>query len=140
MEASQLADLVNVEVAHAQSCPMDLVARHVAPAVAQATNAPARKRQGNVVVQGVIPAGPAEREGAPGTAPTAQSARSPTGKMSKVSGVKRKKVPTKKPSSTPSAPTRHFPTVPFYGIASTAGRDVVSLNVAVVRTMRLPSS
>ncbi|KAE8807683.1 Lactation elevated protein 1 [Hordeum vulgare] len=40
--------------------------------------------------------------------------------MSKVSGVKRKKVPTKKPSSTPCAPTRRFLMVPFYGAASTA--------------------
>ncbi|KAE8787939.1 ALA-interacting subunit 1 [Hordeum vulgare] len=41
--------------------------------------------------------------------------------MSKVSGMKRKKVTTKKPSSTPSAPARRSSMVPFYGAASTAG-------------------
>ncbi|KAE8789220.1 galacturonosyltransferase 14 [Hordeum vulgare] len=82
---------------------------------------PARKRQGNIVVQGGIPAGLAEREGTPGAAAAPQSARPPTGKMSKVSGVKRKKVTTKRPSSTPSAPARCSPTVPFYNAASTAG-------------------
>ncbi|KAE8782516.1 galacturonosyltransferase 14 [Hordeum vulgare] len=41
--------------------------------------------------------------------------------MSKVSDMKQKKVPTKKPSATPSAPARRSPMVPFYGAASTAG-------------------
>ncbi|KAE8799300.1 hypothetical protein D1007_25431 [Hordeum vulgare] len=41
--------------------------------------------------------------------------------MSKVLGVKRKKVPTKKPSSTPSAPARRSLTVAFHDAASTAG-------------------
>ncbi|KAE8787078.1 Lactation elevated protein 1 [Hordeum vulgare] len=103
MEASQPADLVNVEVAHAQSRPTDLVAGYVAPAVAQGTNAPTLKRQGNIVVQGGIPVGPVGREGASGVAAAARSAWPPAGKMSKVSGMKRKKVPTKKPSSPPSA-------------------------------------
>ncbi|KAE8810664.1 hypothetical protein D1007_12592 [Hordeum vulgare] len=40
--------------------------------------------------------------------------------MSKVSGVKRKKVPTKKPLTTPSVPASRSPTAPFYGAASTA--------------------
>ncbi|KAE8811662.1 hypothetical protein D1007_11449 [Hordeum vulgare] len=128
MEASQPADLVNVKVAHAQSRPVDLVADHVVPAVAQATNVPARKRQGNVSVQGSIPAGLAGREGALGAAVAARSSWLPTWKMSKVSGMKRKKVRTKKPSSTPSASARCTPTVPFYSAASTAdevfdGRD-----------------
>ncbi|KAE8819034.1 Lactation elevated protein 1 [Hordeum vulgare] len=121
MEASQPVDLVNVEVAHVQSRLTDLVVAHVAPAIAQGTNAPARKRQGNILVQGGIPAGPTGKERVPGTAATARSARPPTGKMSKVSGVKRKKVSTKKPSSTPSAPARRSRTVPLYGAASTAG-------------------
>ncbi|KAE8808482.1 Lactation elevated protein 1 [Hordeum vulgare] len=41
--------------------------------------------------------------------------------MNTVSGMKRKKVPTKKPSATPSAPARRSPTVPSYGADSTAG-------------------
>ncbi|KAE8777543.1 galacturonosyltransferase 14 [Hordeum vulgare] len=40
--------------------------------------------------------------------------------MNKMSGVKRKKVPTKKPSATPSAPTRRSLAVPSYDAASTA--------------------
>ncbi|KAE8769364.1 hypothetical protein D1007_59062 [Hordeum vulgare] len=115
MEAFQPANLINVEVAHAQSRPADLVAGHVA-------NAPAHKRQGNVVVQGDIPAGPPGREGAPGAAAAGRSTR-PSGRtMDKVSGVKRKKVPTKKPpASTPSPRVRRSPRVPSYGDASTAG-------------------
>ncbi|KAE8774325.1 Lactation elevated protein 1 [Hordeum vulgare] len=110
-----------MEVAHAQSRSTDLIAGHVAPAVALLTNALARKRQGNIVMQDGILASPAGREGAPSTAAVARSARPPAWKMSKVWGVKRKKVPTKKPSSAQSAPARHSPTVPFYGAASTAG-------------------
>ncbi|KAE8769839.1 Lactation elevated protein 1 [Hordeum vulgare] len=41
--------------------------------------------------------------------------------MNKVSGVKRKKVPTTKPLATPSAPVRRSPMVPSYSAASTAG-------------------
>ncbi|KAE8816247.1 Lactation elevated protein 1 [Hordeum vulgare] len=114
---------------------MDLVVGHVAPAIAQGTNVSARKRQGNVVLQGNNPAGPigkertpgdnpagpAGKERAPGVAAAVRSARPPAEKMSKVSGVKRKKVPSKRPSSTPSAPARCSPTVPFNGVASTAG-------------------
>ncbi|KAE8815649.1 hypothetical protein D1007_07130 [Hordeum vulgare] len=120
MEAFQPADLVNVEVTHVQSRPTDLVAGHVAPVVALVTNALARKRQCNVVVQDGIPAGPAGREGASGAAAAARYPRPPTGKMSKVLGVKRKKVPMKKPSTTPSASARRSPMVPFYGAASIA--------------------
>ncbi|KAE8778075.1 hypothetical protein D1007_49053 [Hordeum vulgare] len=64
-------------------------------------------------------AGPVGREGPSGAAAAARSARPPAGKMGKVSGVKRKKVPTNKPSSTPSAPARRSSTVPSYGAAST---------------------
>ncbi|KAE8795092.1 galacturonosyltransferase 14 [Hordeum vulgare] len=99
MEAFQPADLITAEVTHAQSRPTDLVAGHVGPAPAIA-NAPARKRQGNIVVQAGIPAGPAGREGASRTAATLRSGRPPAGKMNKVLGVKRKKVATKKPSAT----------------------------------------
>ncbi|KAE8813656.1 galacturonosyltransferase 14 [Hordeum vulgare] len=60
-------------------------------------------------------------EGAPVTTAAAQSARPSTGKMSKVSDVKRKKVPTKKPPATPSASARRSPTVPFYDVGSIAG-------------------
>ncbi|KAE8787707.1 Lactation elevated protein 1 [Hordeum vulgare] len=100
MEAFQPADLVNVEVAHAQAHTSDLVASHVAPAPSVA-NAPTRKWQGNIVVQDDIPIGPHGREGAPGAAAAARSARPSAGKMNKVLGVKRKKVPTKKPPATP---------------------------------------
>ncbi|KAE8784504.1 hypothetical protein D1007_41947 [Hordeum vulgare] len=120
MEAFQTADLVNVEVAHAQSRPTDLVADHVAPAPAVA-NAPACERQGNTGVQGGIPAGPAGREGASGVVAAARSARLPEGKMNKVSGVKWNKDPTKKHAPTPSSPARRSPTVPSYVAASTAG-------------------
>ncbi|KAE8766549.1 hypothetical protein D1007_62205 [Hordeum vulgare] len=92
MEAFHPACIVNVEVAHVQSHPTDLVAGHVAPALALVTNATACKRQGNIVVQGGIPVGPVRKEGAPGATAAARSSRPPTGKMSKVSGVKRKKV------------------------------------------------
>ncbi|KAE8770459.1 hypothetical protein D1007_57797 [Hordeum vulgare] len=121
MEASQ-SSLVNVEVAHAQSPPADLVAGHVNPVVAQGTNAPARKRQGNVVVQGGNPAGPATEARASGAAITVRSIRSPTEKVSKVSSMKRNKVPTKStvPSSTPPVSARCSPSMPFNGVASTA--------------------
>ncbi|KAE8813644.1 hypothetical protein D1007_09148 [Hordeum vulgare] len=122
MEASQPSH-VNVEVAHVQSPPTDLVSGHVALAVAQDTNAPARKRQGNVVVEDGNATGPAGKACAPGAAAAARFARPPMEKMSKVSGMKRKKVPTYRssPSSTPFAPARCSPTMPFNGAASTAG-------------------
>ncbi|KAE8792022.1 hypothetical protein D1007_33445 [Hordeum vulgare] len=60
MEASQ-ASHVNMEVAHVQSPPADLVVGHVAPAVAQGTNAHARKWRDNVVVQEAIRLAPSER-------------------------------------------------------------------------------
>ncbi|KAE8790736.1 hypothetical protein D1007_34944 [Hordeum vulgare] len=85
MEAFQPADLVTVEVEHAQSRLTDLVGVHVAPASVVA-NTPARKRQGNVVVEDDIPVGSAVREGETGAA---AAARPPAGKMNKVSGVKR---------------------------------------------------
>ncbi|KAE8769574.1 Lactation elevated protein 1 [Hordeum vulgare] len=119
MEAFQPSDLVTVEVAPA---PTDLVASHVGPAPAVA-NTPARKRQGNVVVHDDIPAGPAGREGVPTAATAVRSARPPTWKMNKVSGVKQKKVPTKKPPSTPFALARRSLTVPSYGATSTTGRE-----------------
>ncbi|KAE8795376.1 glutathione s-transferase t3-like [Hordeum vulgare] len=122
MEAFQLADLVNVEVAHMQSC------LNVAPAVALVINVLALNRKGNIVVQGGIPTGPAGKEVASGATAAVRSARPPAGKMSKVSGMKRKKVPTKKPSATPSALTRRSPTVTFYGAASTT-RDVFDQTV-----------
>ncbi|KAE8807016.1 TGACG-sequence-specific DNA-binding protein TGA-2.1 [Hordeum vulgare] len=122
MEASQPSP-VTVEVAHAQSPSTDLVDVHVAPVVAQGTNAPARKRQGNVVVHDDNLAGPARKARASDIAAVARSARPPTEKVSKVSDVKQKKVPMKRstPSSTPSAPARCSPMMPFDGAASTAG-------------------
>ncbi|KAE8790571.1 galacturonosyltransferase 14 [Hordeum vulgare] len=120
MEVSQPTNLVNMKVVHAQSRPTDLVAGHVASAVAQGTNAPARKRQGNIVMQGDNPASPAGKERVAGATVAAGSARPSAGKMSKVLGMKRKKVPTNKPSSTPFAPTRRSPTVPFNDATSTA--------------------
>ncbi|KAE8780238.1 galacturonosyltransferase 14 [Hordeum vulgare] len=42
--------------------------------------------------------------------------------MNKVSGVKRKKVPTKKPPATPYAPARRSPTMPSCGDVSTTGK------------------
>ena len=79
---------VTVEVAYAQSPPADLVAGHVGPAVAQGTTAPARKRQGNVVVQGGNPAATAGKARAPGANAAARS-RSAAENVGKVSGIKR---------------------------------------------------
>ncbi|KAE8772813.1 hypothetical protein D1007_55117 [Hordeum vulgare] len=65
----------------------------------------------------------ARREGTgAGAATAARSARPPPEKKGKVLGVKPKKVPTKRPStsSSPSAPARGTPTMPFNGAASTA--------------------
>ncbi|KAE8804191.1 hypothetical protein D1007_19943 [Hordeum vulgare] len=108
---------VNVEVAHAQIPPADLVAGHVAPAVTQGTNAPARKRQGNVVVQGSNSAGPVGKARAPGAAVAARSARPPAEKMSKASGVKRKKVPTKR-TKLPNNDTKTWINYGILGICS----------------------
>ncbi|KAE8795077.1 hypothetical protein D1007_30283 [Hordeum vulgare] len=58
MEASQPFP-VTVDVAHAQSPLTDLVAGHVASAIAQGTTTHVRKRHGNVIVQGGNPVGPA---------------------------------------------------------------------------------
>ncbi|KAE8771463.1 hypothetical protein D1007_56668 [Hordeum vulgare] len=121
MEASQPSH-VNVEVTHAQSPPTDLVAGHVAPDIAQGTNAPARKRTATLSCRAVIWLTPSERN-APGSTVAARSARPPAEKMRKVSVVKRKKVPTKRsaPSSTPTASAGCSPTMPFNDVASTAG-------------------
>ncbi|KAE8815673.1 Lactation elevated protein 1 [Hordeum vulgare] len=83
---------------------------------------PSHKQQGNVVVQGNISAGLARRGVASAAADATRSARPSVGKMSKVSGVKWKKVPTKKPLVTSSAPAIRSPTTPFYGAASTIGK------------------
>ncbi|KAE8812257.1 Lactation elevated protein 1 [Hordeum vulgare] len=61
MDASLLPP-VTVEVTHTPSPRADLVGGHVGPAVAQASVAPARKRQGNVVVQGGNLAAPAAKD------------------------------------------------------------------------------
>nr|XP_045089502.1 uncharacterized protein LOC123497228 [Aegilops tauschii subsp. strangulata] len=113
---------VPVEVACAQCPPADLVAGHVGPIVAQGTNAPARKRQGNVVMQGGNPAAPTGKARAPGANAAARSWPAAE-KVGKVSGVKRKRIPaTKKsaPSFTPSAPARGSPAMPLNGAAFTA--------------------
>ncbi|KAE8799680.1 hypothetical protein D1007_24928 [Hordeum vulgare] len=89
---------VTVEVAHAPSPQADLVAGHVDPAaVAKAHDAPSRKRQGNVVVQGGNPAAPAATARAPGANAAVQSCPAAE-KAGKAAGVKRRKVPaTRKP-------------------------------------------
>ncbi|KAE8769818.1 galacturonosyltransferase 14 [Hordeum vulgare] len=138
MEAFQPANLVNVEVTHAQSHPADLVVGHVTP-VTVVDNATARKRQGNVVVHGGIPAGPPGREGAPGAT---AAARPPARKMNKISSMKRKKVTMNKPPATPFIPAGHSPIVPSYGTASTVGdvfdeRDESGSNNAAVEFVNL---
>ncbi|KAE8819738.1 putative methionyl-tRNA synthetase [Hordeum vulgare] len=60
MDASLLPP-VTVEVAHAPPPQADLVADHVGPAVTQASAAPARKLQGNVVMPGGNPTAPAAK-------------------------------------------------------------------------------
>ncbi|KAE8774474.1 hypothetical protein D1007_53180 [Hordeum vulgare] len=66
METPMLSP-VPVEVAHAPSPRADLITGHVAPAaVAQAHDAPSRKRQGNVFMQGGNLAAPAAMARAPG--------------------------------------------------------------------------
>ncbi|KAE8789489.1 galacturonosyltransferase 14 [Hordeum vulgare] len=105
----------------ALSVRVDLIACYVAPAVTHGTNTPARKRQGNVVMQGGNPAGPAGKACALGATATARSAGPPAEKMSKVLDVNRKKIPIKRsaPSSTPSAPSRCSPMMPLNDAAST---------------------
>ena len=101
----------------------DLVAGHVAPvAVAKAHAAPARKWQGNVVVQGGNPAAPAAMARAPGANAVARS-WSAVEKVGKVAGIKQRKIPaTKKPppSSSHSIPERGAPAMPFNGAAPPA--------------------
>ncbi|KAE8792829.1 hypothetical protein D1007_32604 [Hordeum vulgare] len=65
---------------------------------------------------------PTGKARAPGAAAATRSARPPPKKKGKVSRVKRKKVPTKRPttSSSPSAPTRGTMMMSFNGDASTA--------------------
>ena len=66
MDDSLLFPII-VKVAHAPSPRADLVAGHVGPAgVAQAHATPARKRQGNALVQGGNPTAPAALAHAPG--------------------------------------------------------------------------
>ena len=115
---------VTVEVAHAPSPQVDLVAGHVGPAaVAQAQAVPARKRQGNVVVQGGNPATPAAMARAPGANAAARS-RPAAEKVGKVAGVKRRKIPaTKKTPSSSShsiPPQGGAPAMPFNGAAPPA--------------------
>ncbi|KAE8782530.1 hypothetical protein D1007_44199 [Hordeum vulgare] len=117
MDASLLPP-VTVEVAHAPSPQADLVAGHVGPAVTLASTAPARKRQGNVVVQGGNPAAPAAKARAPGANVVARS-RPAAERVTKVAGIKRKKIPaTNKPppSSSHSIPERDAPAMPFNGV------------------------
>ncbi|KAE8770618.1 hypothetical protein D1007_57578 [Hordeum vulgare] len=88
MEASQLFPVI-MDVAHAQSPQTNLVVGQVAPAVTQGTIARVRKRQGNIVVHCKNPTSPAGKAHAPGAASAARSARPPSKKKGKVSGVKR---------------------------------------------------
>ncbi|KAE8820843.1 hypothetical protein D1007_01156 [Hordeum vulgare] len=121
MDASLLPP-VTVEVTHAPSPRTDLVASHVGPTVAQASVAPARKRHRNVVVQARNPAAPAAKASAPGANAIAKS-RSATEKVTKIAGVKRKRIPaTNKPppSSSHSILERDAPEMPFNGVAPPA--------------------
>ncbi|KAE8790715.1 galacturonosyltransferase 14 [Hordeum vulgare] len=121
MDASLLPP-VTVEVAHAPSPRTDLVAGHVGPAVALASAALARKRQGNVVVQGRNPATPAAKARAPGTKAVARL-RLAAERITKVAGVKRKGIPaTNKPPppSSHSILERDAPAMPFSGAAPPA--------------------
>ena len=118
---------VTIEVAHAQSPPSHLVAVNVGPAVAQGTTAPARKRQGNVVVQGGNPAGPARKARAP-VGPAASDVNSvghPPAKKGRAFGVKRKKLarrPTP-PTPPPIAPARPTPRMPVDAAAAVAPEE-----------------
>ncbi|KAE8780173.1 putative galacturonosyltransferase 14 [Hordeum vulgare] len=66
-------------------------------------------------------AGPVAKARRPGGAAAMRFARPPSEKKGKVSGVKRKKVHTKRSavSSSPSAPAKGIPIIPFNGLAST---------------------
>ena len=113
---------ITVEDAHAQSPRADLVAGHVGPVVAQGNAAPARKRQGNMLVQGGNPAAPAAKDRAPGANAAARS-RPAAEKVAKAAGGKRKRVlATKKPppSSAHSAPERGALAMPLNGAAPLA--------------------
>ncbi|KAE8782831.1 ALA-interacting subunit 1 [Hordeum vulgare] len=125
MDASLLPP-VTVEVAHAPSPRADLVAGHVGPAVAghggpavaQASVAPARKRHGNVVVPGGNPTVPIAKARAPGAKAVLRS-RPAAEKVTKVAGVKRKRIQAP-PSSSHSIPERDAPAMPFNGVAPPA--------------------
>ncbi|KAE8784082.1 Lactation elevated protein 1 [Hordeum vulgare] len=99
---------------HAPSPWTDLVAGHVGPAVAQASAAPARKRQGNVVVPGGNPIAPAAKARAPGANAVVRS-RPAAEKVTKAAGVKRKRILA--PSSSQSIPERDALAMPFNGVA-----------------------
>ncbi|KAE8770463.1 hypothetical protein D1007_57801 [Hordeum vulgare] len=116
MDASLLPP-VTVEVAHAPSPRADLVAGLVGPAVAQASAARARKRQGNVVVPGGNPTAPAAKAPAPGANVVVRS-RPAAEKITKAAGVKRKRIHA--PSSSHSIPERDVPAMPFNGVAPPA--------------------
>ncbi|KAE8811265.1 hypothetical protein D1007_12023 [Hordeum vulgare] len=121
MDASLLPP-VTVEVAHAPFPRADLVAGHVGPTVALASVAPARKRQGNVVVQAGNPAAPAAKARAPGANAAARSWPAAE-RVTKVAGVKRKRIPAKykpPPSSSHSIPERDAPAMTFNGAAPPA--------------------
>ncbi|KAE8782782.1 hypothetical protein D1007_43832 [Hordeum vulgare] len=117
MDASLLPPVI-VEVAHAPSPRADLVAGHVGPAVAQASVAPTRKRQGNVVVPGANPTAPAAKARAPGANAVVRS-RPAAEKVTKAAGVKRKMIQSP-PSSSHSIPERNAPVMPFNGVAPPA--------------------
>ncbi|KAE8792322.1 hypothetical protein D1007_33107 [Hordeum vulgare] len=106
---------VTVEAAHAPSPRVDLVAGHVGPAVAQASVAPARKRQGNVVVPGRNTTSPTAKARAPGANAVVRS-RPAAEKVTKAAGVKRKRILA--PSSSHSIPERDAPAMAFNGVAS----------------------
>ncbi|KAE8821824.1 putative galacturonosyltransferase 14 [Hordeum vulgare] len=113
---------ITIEVVHAPSPRTDLVAGHVGPAVAQASVAPARKRQGNVVVHGRNPVAPAAKARTPGANAVARS-RPAAEKVTKAVGGKRKRIlVTNKlhPSSSHSIPERYAPAMPFNGVAPPA--------------------
>ena len=115
---------VTVEVAHAPSPQVDLVAGHVGPAgVAQAHATPARKRQGNVLVQGGNPAAPAAMARAP-SANAAVRSRPAAEKAGKAAGAKRRKVPTSRNKSSSTShsipPQGGAPATPFNGAAPPA--------------------
>ncbi|KAE8787144.1 Lactation elevated protein 1 [Hordeum vulgare] len=121
MDTSLLPPVI-VEVAHVPSPRADLVAVHVGPAVAQASAAPARKRQGNVVVPGGNPTAPAAKARAPGANAVVRS-RPVAEKVTKAAGVKRRRIQAP-PSSSYSIPERDAPAMPFNGVAPPRKRVV----------------